>query len=314
MVTRPYPIFELEAVSEPRRTRSAETMGTKEKFWLENPQSGQRVMVKLAREGTGEDWSEKLAFEIGKRCSVSCARIDLARVAGRPAVLCWDFLPRRRRLQGADPSLIHGNELLLRRDADYPAEQRYRVLKHTLPAIMEVLEGCGPARARRGFAFGKDAFDSFVGYLMLDALIGNTDRHHENWAVVSTRGPNGHRLALAPSYDHASSLGRELDDVKRQGRLDSSGRGTLPEYVKRGHSALYGQDGAKLTPFDALLEAGRLRPGAFAGWQTLFARATFDLLSAELEAVPASRLSAVGKRFTRELLRYNYDRIVHAQL
>ena len=27
----------------------------------------------------------------------------------------------------------------------------------------------------------------FAGYLLLDALIGNTDRHHENWAVMVPR-------------------------------------------------------------------------------------------------------------------------------
>src|SRR5690606_22377951 len=160
-------------------------------FWLENQRSGQRVMVKLAREGTGEDWSEKLAYEIGKRCGVPCARVDLARVAGRPAVLCWDFLAHRGPTLSVDASLIHGNELLMKRYPGYPADRSYGVAKHTLGAVMEVLQGCGPARARSGLTTGKDAFDSFVGYLMLDALIGNTDRHHENWGVISTRGPNG---------------------------------------------------------------------------------------------------------------------------
>src|SRR5690606_28493487 len=184
-------------------------MGTKEKFWLEHRTTHQRVMVKFAREGTGEDWSEKLAYELGKRSGVPCARVDLAQVDGQPAVLCWDFLARQRAIRG-DASLIHGNELLLKRDPEYPADRCYGVLKHTLPAIMEVLQGCSPSPTRNALDGGHDAFDSFVGYLMLDALIGNTDRHHENWGVVSTRTSAGHALALAPSYDHASSLGREL--------------------------------------------------------------------------------------------------------
>ncbi|EGJ29874.1 MULTISPECIES: hypothetical protein [Moorena] len=29
-----------------------------------------------------------------------------------------------------------------------------------------------------------DARDLFVGYLLLDAWIGNGDRHHENWGFV----------------------------------------------------------------------------------------------------------------------------------
>lgn len=29
------------------------------------------------------------------------------------------------------------------------------------------------------------ARETFVGYLLLDAWIGNSDRHHENWAFIS---------------------------------------------------------------------------------------------------------------------------------
>ena len=105
----------------------------------------------------------------------------------------------------------------------------------------------------------------------------------------------------------------ELNDVKRRGRLDSGGRGTLTEYARRGYSALYRQNGSKLTPFQAFQEAGSLRPRAFTHWQGLLARAKIDSRAAEIHHVPASRLSPLGKRFTQELLRYNYDRIIQAQ-
>ncbi len=94
---------------------------------------------------------------------VPCQGRHLAKLAGRSAVLCWDFLTHRRRPHAIDASLIHGNELLLERDPDYPAERRYRVPKHTLPAIMEALQDCGPALVRGGPATSADAFDSFVG-------------------------------------------------------------------------------------------------------------------------------------------------------
>jgi serine/threonine protein kinase HipA of HipAB toxin-antitoxin module len=48
------------------------------------------------------------------------------------------------------------------------------------------------------------AFAQFTGYLVLDALIGHTDRHEENWGVIE--GITGAKR-LAPSFDHASSLG-----------------------------------------------------------------------------------------------------------
>lgn len=34
------------------------------------------------------------------------------------------------------------------------------------------------------------AQDLFIGYILLDALIGNGDRHHENWGFVTSRQAN----------------------------------------------------------------------------------------------------------------------------
>ncbi|MGK2874260.1 MAG: hypothetical protein ACSLEW_01300 [Nocardioides sp.] len=59
---------------------------------------------------------------------------------------------------------------------------------------------------------GFNAFDQFCGYLVLDALVANRDRHEENWGVL--RDPAG-RVTLAPSYDHGNSLGFNLQDDRR---------------------------------------------------------------------------------------------------
>lgn len=56
------------------------------------------------------------------------------------------------------------------------------------------------------------AFDQFCGYLVMDALVANRDRHEENWGVL--RDPDG-LVTLAPSYDHGNSLGFNLLDNRR---------------------------------------------------------------------------------------------------
>jgi len=50
---------------------------------------------------------------------------------------------------------------------------------------------------------------------VLDAVIGNTDRHHENWGILLRRTKRRWMGMLAPTFDHASSLGRELRDETR---------------------------------------------------------------------------------------------------
>ncbi|WP_028280018.1 hypothetical protein [Arthrobacter sp. H5] len=52
------------------------------------------------------------------------------------------------------------------------------------------------------------ALDWFVVYLFFDALIGNVDRRSSNWALeFDWSDPKDPCVRLAPSFDHASSLG-----------------------------------------------------------------------------------------------------------
>lgn len=140
----------------------------------------------------------------------------------------------------------------------------------------------------------------FVGYLMLDALIGNTDRHHENWGIITSPG---RRKRLAPTYDHASSLGRELNDTKRAARLGDSGRGTVASYASNSTSAFWSDLGKRrITPTEALLAAGRIRPRALAAWQNRLGSLPPHTLRSIVDRVPDARLSPMGKKFTFEFL------------
>lgn len=256
-----YPIIILPKPILTRR-RLEETTGTKTKYWLRNTITGREVMVKYGRPNTGEDWSEKLAYELGQKLHVPCPRVDLFEDPKGRGVLCWGFLRRPDPAVSAESvSLIHGNELLFQRDPEYPLGDSYGVVRHTLVAVEGALSSCRPITNHRSQKrASRDGFDTFVGYLMLDALIGNTDRHHENWGVVSERTSEGHSVAIAPSYDHASSLGRELTDAKRLGRLGSGGQGTVADYANKALSAFWSSEGSKLTTLQALKEAASLRP------------------------------------------------------
>ena len=58
------------------------------------------------------------------------------------------------------------------------------------------------------------AFDVFISYIMLDCLISNPDRHHENWGFIVY----DNEVYLSLTYDHASGLGcREPEHKKTFG-------------------------------------------------------------------------------------------------
>jgi hypothetical protein len=129
-----------------------------------------------------------------------------------------------------DESLIHGNELLA--EIGISGASAKDRSGYTLEAVQRVLADVAPPV--QGDVLS--AWDWWVGYTVLDALVGNTDRHQENWAVIG----DGKRR-LAPTFDHASSLGFLLDDVDRLDRLSTSDESrTVAAYVGRARSKLEG--------------------------------------------------------------------------
>jgi hypothetical protein len=246
-MTELFPIVDVAAT--PERT---EPIGSKAKFWFRRPGDPALWLYKEARPNTGEDWAEKLAAEFAERLGLPHAVVELAEHNGSRGVVIRDFTDGQRR--GA---LVHGNELLFEVDETYPKERSYRVHQHTLRAVASVLdaptvvltEGEWPASVTTPWG-------GFIGYLALDALIGNTDRHHQNWGLlVRPDAPQAAR-ELAPTFDHASSLGRELLDEQREFRLSTpDGGGNVRAYVSRARSAFYGDHGHTLSPEAAFVAA-----------------------------------------------------------
>ena len=111
--------------------------------------------------------------------------------------------------------LDHGNELLSRADPGYADSPLRDNPLYTVAAVRHCLADVTASA-------GAPAFDLWVGYLVLDAWVANTDRHHQNWGVlVDTRTDVS---LLAPSFDHGSSLGFSLRPDRLQALLSEPGR------------------------------------------------------------------------------------------
>src|SRR5205823_341437 len=135
----------------------------------------------------------------------------------QPGVVCPDFA-------AAPQTLILGNQLLWSRDTSYPKDERkkYGLSEHTLEAVARCVgQLCLPAaqwieHLPDGIT---TASQVFMGYLLLDTLIANQDRHHHNWGAIQV--PEQNVLRLAPSFDHGASLARNITDEERAERLRS---------------------------------------------------------------------------------------------
>ena len=168
-MTATYPIHSISAQPE-----WVEQMGSKPKFWFRRFDNDQPWLFKFAREGTGEDWAEKIAAEIAAALTIPAPGVELAEFNGRRGSISRSFVLQR---EGWD--LIHGNELLAAYVSGYERDLVFRQSQHTLDNILTVLKQIFPDSEQ-----SRVQIEQLAGYLTLDALIGNTDRHHENWGVL----------------------------------------------------------------------------------------------------------------------------------
>ena len=284
-----------------------ETLGSKEKFWCIDREE-RFWLFKKPRPDTGEAWAEKIAAEIAKFMDVPCARVELATYEDVFGTMSLSFADLKKGFEH-----VHGNEILPIIVSGYEKEKKYHQSDHTYERIMETLKQISAPMDWSHPTTRMSATDVFAGYLTLDALIGNTDRHHENWGFLLRRD-EGSGLSkslsatLSPSYDHASSLGRELKDERRKEMLQ---KGNLPNYVERPRSPIYwdSNDPHGLSPIELVRRAARIQPGAFQPWLENAIRLPDSAFEGIFGRMPTGWISEVSVEFAMELLRNTREKL-----
>jgi hypothetical protein len=306
-------------------TYGDEHVGSKPKVWLLDPnEDGSRWLFKQPRPGTGEHWAEVVVAGVAKCLGIPHAEVRLARRRDVLGSISRDFLG----YVSLRPELVLGNTLLATRIAGYSVRAAKPPL-HTVDAVLDVL--AHPDIAHLETDDGPPSVsmpqDWFVGYLMLDALVGNTDRHHENWGLIVRRwqdqvagsqaiGKGANFAAafhivswsLAPTFDHASSLGRDLDDAARVRRLNGRDpRVTVEHYASRGRSPLFGvgEPPRQLTTREAFARALELRPDGGVAWLDRLAAVGEEPLHAAIDSLPTEVASEAARAFARALVACN---------
>lgn len=292
--------FEIHDVTE-WAVGGEEQLGTKRKEWLVEPSDPPRQW--LWKETTfnevdgsmfrkGDDWAERITTEVGRQLQTTVARTDLAVRAGQPGTVSLSVIDRE------NESLILGNTLLA--DHAFTTGRPRDRTGYTLQNVRTVL------RDVDGSATGHSAFECLTAYLVMDAIVGNTDRHQENWAVIENNTTGERRLA--PSFDHASSLGFQLSDTEKDMRITSADKNQrIDAWASRAASKFENA----VHPVDVAAEALRMidaRPRN----AILHRVADLDLANV-IDPVPDHRMSGTARRFARQVMHVNRNRIVSLQ-
>jgi hypothetical protein len=298
-----YPIQQIDAQAE-----SLEELGTKRKFWYTS--NGQRFLFKAEERGTGEDWAEKVVCELARRLGLPHVEYELAYfpAANLRGVICPNMAPSPR-------SLVMGNQLLGVLDQDYPKQirKKFGVSKYTVEAVSSLLRLLlPPDNALMGNAPAgvESALGVFTGYMMLDTLVANQDRHHQNWGAILS----DNTVRLAPTFDHGSSLARNLSDDEREDRLTTTNEKRAVRYfVGRALSEFYPIEAGKTLPvLEVFCRFAALVPTEARAWLGRLDELSAAQMDEILAQVPSERMSPLTRRFTLELLTLNKTRLLQS--
>lgn len=184
-----------------------------------------------------EFWSEVLAYHIG---AVVGVRVPPCFPATYTAMEGPAELPTRLgslSLSLVEPldeeELIHGGDLL---SEIKPTYDRKKGTDHSVQLIIKAL---------RELIDDVSLYREFFRQLVFDALIGNSDRHQDNWGVKSEwLDDDVERFTMLPAFDNGTSLGRELTEDKIQSCLRNPIE--LEAFINRGtaHVRWEGAEGA----------------------------------------------------------------------
>ncbi|MGC1030310.1 hypothetical protein [Pantoea agglomerans] len=288
-----------------------EQLGTKEKFWFHYVDKETNPwLFKYSRAGTGEHWSEKCAAELCHLLGIPHAHYELAQTNDRLGIISPNMIPEQFRM-------VMGNEVLHSTSTDYPqpiqqGEKPVRVREHTVSRVLACLDRQPIQPPPSPYDLnGLNAGDIFCGYLMLDALISNQDRHHENWAIM-LNNDTGEQF-LCPTYDHAASLGREMVDAERLERLSSKDSNRqIPFFVRKARSELFKTktDTRPLLTIDAYRQSVMEREGANLHWLSRLRSLSEESIAKVFNDVPAECISETARRFATLMVMENRRRLL----
>ena len=299
---------------------SVEQSGSTRNTWLEEPNSGARwlhkdTVIPENRNEQGEDWSEIFSTQVALALGVPCAATRMCARDGRRGTISRNVRPPGHDLNEGMVALNVCPQVLgyFPHTEEEPGvdPERPDVARpgHSLMNIQAALNGVlAPPDFEGPEALG--AFDVFVGFLTLDALIANRDRHEQNWAVLTPQLASIPER-LSPTYDHASSLGYNLLDNYRE-RLLAPPNG-VQKWAANGTAYRFEHEGSPTTLVALAVEAlGMCSDERAHYWRGQIADLDLDPIFAALDANVIPEMSAPAAKFASALLRHNHERLRNA--
>ncbi len=298
------------------QTAQTAYIGTNRQAWLVHPETGafwlyKSIHVPSNEVPQGEDWAEVIATQVALLLGVPCAETRLCVRSGVRGSLSLSVIPDGFGLNDGGVVLETAEvpgyfRHTAERKACDPARPGVRRPGHTLVNIQHVLQDVTPPEGFQG-PDGCVGFDVFAGFMILDALVANQDRHEENWAVLGALVKDVPDR-LAPSFDHGGSLGYNLTDDKRCLLLDSDA--ALAAWAAKATAQRFEHVRPAKSLVEHAVEAAELAaPRAIRWWGCQLEMLDLTPLHDVLRGGQVPGMSEVAATFVSRLLECNLGRL-----
>lgn len=188
-----------------RTKRLVVDVNTKEIAWFKYQGKGYKV---------SESCSEKMSYEIAKVLSYNCAKIELAYDENNQiGILNYLFVDVDKSTHMDAISYLNKQE-------------KERPFFYTVSNIKKILD-----------EIDASLFNGFIRLMVFDTLVGETDRHEENWGIEITE--NGYEFS--PLYDNGCNLLREFRNEENAIPF-YNGEKSFESYIYKSKTYIYKED------------------------------------------------------------------------
>lgn len=196
------------------QTQDANTKGTRAKKIAIDTTTYEMAYFKYEMYNCSESCSEKMSYEIAKVLDYPCAHIELAKDRrGNVGVLNYLFIDKEKEEHHDGIDFINKKE----------NETREYYTIENIKACLDNID--------------ERLFADFMKIMVFDALVGETDRHAENWGI--TKDSTGYKLS--PLYDNGTNL---LRNFKNEAYAEKfyNGIKSFDIYIKKAESLIFKDD------------------------------------------------------------------------
>lgn len=136
---------------------------------------------------TTEHFSEKLASDICQLINIPCAKIDIAKY--KESIGCISYL-----INNNEEDLVEGIHYINKKYEGFTPNNSKDIISNEYYSLEMLLNSVKELNIEK----------NIIQMCLVDFIIGNSDRHQNNWAIIENKINNS--IKFSPLYDNGSSL------------------------------------------------------------------------------------------------------------